>query len=98
MESPPTILKIRVTFAGGLTVDGVPASLEQLSATLMRVKAERGVVWYYRDEAMTDSDALAEGIMDLVVQHRLPISLSTKSDFSDYVDADGQSHPRKEII
>jgi hypothetical protein len=31
----------------------------------------------------------------LIVESKLPISLSTKSDFSDYVDEKGQSLPRK---
>jgi hypothetical protein len=29
-----------------------------------------------------------------VKKYGLPISLSSKSDFSDYIDASGQSHPR----
>jgi hypothetical protein len=34
-------------------------------------------------------------VVELVVKHRLPISMSTKPDFSDYVDGDGTSRPRK---
>jgi hypothetical protein len=33
-------------------------------------------------------------VLNLVVQHQLRISLSSKPDFSDYVDSKGVSHPR----
>ncbi|MFA7006063.1 MAG: hypothetical protein WC429_18610, partial [Verrucomicrobiia bacterium] len=33
-------------------------------------------------------------VMDVVAKHRLPISMSSKPDFSDFVDEKGVSHPR----
>jgi hypothetical protein len=34
-------------------------------------------------------------IVKLVVAHKLPISLSSKPDFSDYIDDEGHSHPQE---
>jgi hypothetical protein len=33
-------------------------------------------------------------VLRLVMGHRLPVSFSSKPDFSDYVDEAGASHPR----
>jgi hypothetical protein len=33
-------------------------------------------------------------VLRLVLDHGLPISLSSKPDFSDYIDPSGVSHPR----
>jgi hypothetical protein len=33
--------------------------------------------------------------IELVIKYRLPISMSTKADFADAIDANGRSQPRK---
>jgi hypothetical protein len=49
---------------------------------------------YYRENARSEAGSEAMSVIDLVVKYGLPISLSSKSDFSDYIDANGQSQPR----
>ena len=92
MESP--ILKVSVLVSGAVLLDGEPVSLEELGARLERLKADRPVIWYYREAAGGEPPAEAMQVMKLVVDHRLPISLCSKPDFSDYVDRKGVSHPR----
>ena len=38
---------------------------------------------------------LLERQLDLSIKYRLPISMSSKPDFSDYIDGSGQSRPRR---
>jgi hypothetical protein len=92
MASP--ILKVSVLVSGAVLLDGIPVSLEGLGAKLESVKADRPVVWYYREAAGGEPSAEAMQVMKLVVDSRLPISLCSKADFSDYVDRKGVSHPR----
>lgn len=92
MASP--ILKVSVLVSGAVLLDGEPTSLEELGARLESLKADRPVVWYYREAAGAEPPPEAMQVMKLVVDKRLPISLCSKPDFSDYVDRKGVSHPR----
>ena len=62
---------------------------------LEKVKAKRGTVWYYRESGKGEPPAQAIEVFKLIVENKLPVSLSTKPDFSDYVDENGQAQPRK---
>src|SRR5260370_23491348 len=73
--------------------DGQTGELEQLDAALERAKQDHGQVWYYR-EATGAAPPTGLAVIQPVVQRKLPISLSTKPDFSDWVDGQGVSHPR----
>jgi len=88
------ILKVSVLVSGAVLLDGEPTSLEELGARLDRLKADQPVVWYYREAAGGEPPPEAMQVMKLVVDKRLPISLCSKPDFSDYVDRKGVSHPR----
>jgi hypothetical protein len=92
MGSP--ILKVSVLVSGAVLLDGEQVSLEELGAKLESLKADRPVVWYYREAARGEPPAEAIQVMKLVVDRKLPISLCSKADFSDYVDRKGVSHPR----
>jgi hypothetical protein len=86
-------LKISVLASGAILADGQPVGLDHLDGMLRELKAGKGTVWYFR-EAAANPEAASMQVMKLVSQHKLPISMSTRSDFSDYVDAKGISHPR----
>src|ERR1700687_3920886 len=88
------ILKVSVLISGAVLLDGEPVSLEALDARLQSLKPQRPAVWYYREAAGGEPPAEAMQVMKLVVDNRLPISLSSKADFSDYVDLKGVSHLR----
>lgn len=92
MASP--ILKVSVLVSGAVHVDGESVSLERLGEKLESLKADRPVVWYYREAAGGEPPAEAMQVMKLVVDKKVPISLCSKPDFSDYVDRKGVSHPR----
>ena len=92
MGSP--ILRVSVLVSGAVYLDGEPVSIEELGTKLESLKADRPVVWYYREAAGAEPPPEAMQVMKLVVDSKLPISLCSKPDFSDYVDSKGVSHPR----
>jgi hypothetical protein len=59
-----------------------------------RLKKEGGAVWYYRQNPESEPAPSDLAVVELVFKIGLPISMSSKPDFSDYVDGKGQSHPR----
>lgn len=91
-------LKVKVLASGVILADEKPVTLEALESLLVVLKKEDGVVWYYRElGAENPSEEVVinvQKVLDLVTDNNLPITLSTKPDFSDYVDGKGQSHPR----
>ena len=90
------VAKISVLSSGKLLLDGKPTTLAALDATLAALKASHGVVWYYREAAETvEPPPVSSQVIELVIKHRLPVSMSTKPDFSNAVGADGRPHPRE---
>jgi hypothetical protein len=92
MTSP--ILKVSVLASGTVSLDGEEVSPAQLRERVLARKADRPVIWYYREAAQGEPPPEAMEVMKMVAENRLPISLSSKADFSDYVDLKGRSHPR----
>ncbi len=88
------VLKLSVLSSGAVLLDGQPVHFEQLQRALETAKRDEGIVWYYRESAAQSPPQHALQVLNLVVQNQLRISLSSKPDFSDYVDSKGQSHPR----
>jgi hypothetical protein len=78
-----------------ILLNGKPADLKSIGTEFRKLKAARGEIWYYRENPRSETHSNATAVIELVVKHQLPISMSTKPDFSDYVDRDGKSKPRK---
>lgn len=90
-----SVVKLSALANGQLLLDGRPVTLAALDSAFAALKSERGVVWYYRENAASEPSPEAMKAVELVIKHQLPISMSTKPDFSDVVDANGQSRPRE---
>jgi hypothetical protein len=90
----PLRLKISVLAKGALLLDGHPGTFEQLDSALARVKEAKGQVWYYRETAGGQPPAESLQVFQRIMALKLPVSLSSKPDFSDWVDTKGVSHPR----
>jgi len=88
------VLKLSVLSSGAVLLDGQPIRFEELQRALETAKRDEGIVWYYRESAAQAPPQHALKVLNLVVQNQLRISLSSKPDFSDYVDSKGVSHPR----
>jgi hypothetical protein len=87
-------MKLSVLATGQVLLDGTPVEMDALDLALAAAKGENKSVWYYREAAGKEPPPQAMAVIQLVVKHKLPISISSKPDFSDYVDAQGVSHPR----
>lgn len=88
-------IEVQVSSTGEIRVDGTPMSIDQVDARIAKLASEAGTVWYYCEGATGEPHPNAMRVIELVVKHRLPISMSSKPDFSDYIDDTGESHPRK---
>jgi hypothetical protein len=89
------ILKVSVLQSGKLLADGTEIPLDGLDTRLAQIKSQNGVVWYYREGGQSEPPPVAMEVMKLVVKHSLPVSMSSKPDFSDTIDERGISRPRK---
>lgn len=77
------VLKVSVFLSGKLLIDGAETSLAELDVRLGQTKAQNGVVWYYREILEDQPPALAIEVLKLILNHRLPVRLSTNPDFSE---------------
>jgi hypothetical protein len=94
-HAEPPHAKISALASGALLLNGQPADLASIEAEFKRLQAQHGEVWYHRDNPRAEPTRQAMSVIQLVIKYRLPITFSTKPDFSDYVDVStGRSHPR----
>ena len=87
--------KVSVLSSGKLLLNGSVSSLTALEAEFQRLKKANGSVWYYRERSAAEPPSEAMAVMELIVKYSLPVSMSSKADFSDHVDVHGKSAPRK---
>ena len=88
------VIRIQIMQNGPLLLDGKPSTIADVRAAVERAKEGKLAVWYYRENAdapATDSQMEA---LKIITDAGVPVSLSTKADFSDYVGEDGRSRPR----
>jgi hypothetical protein len=86
------IVKIWITKAGTVELNGRPAKLDAVGKALDDLVKQKGKVYYGRDDSEGPTPELSTKVIQLVIDRRLPIRLSTRKDFSDYVGEDGESH------
>jgi len=84
------ILRIALMRDGRITVDGSPATLDSLRASLKTLADQKGTVWYYREASEGEPPAEAREIIKAVIENHLPIRWSTRPDYSDAIGADGR--------
>lgn len=85
------VLKVAVFADGRLTVDGTTATIQSLQASLRIMSEKHGVVWYYREAGQQEPPPIAMNVMKTIADARLPIQLSSRPDYSDYIDEKGRS-------
>ena len=93
-SGPAPVARIRVSRAGEIWCDDVRTSLADLGPRLSQLREAQGAVWYYREDAGAEPVPEAMAVVRMVVEQRLPISMSTRADFGDVVQADGTTVPR----
>ncbi len=84
------ILKVALFADGRLTVDGAPATIQSLQASLHTLSEKHGKVCYYREGGQHEPPPIAMDVMKAVVEARLPIRLSSRPDYSDSIGFGGR--------
>lgn len=87
------VLKVKVLQSGKVFADDKIVTLDELDRQFADLKDKQGVVWYYREDGTAEPPVVATDVMDLVIKYELPVSFSSRPDFSDYIDDEG-SYPR----
>jgi hypothetical protein len=88
------ILKISVFKSGEIQANGAIVNLTTLEGLINNIASNNGSIWYYRESAQTTPPPQAMEVMKLIVKYKCPVSMSSKPDFSDYIDGNGNSIPR----
>jgi hypothetical protein len=89
------VAKVGVSADGRITLNGNPASMEEVRAAFAELsRVDNGVVWYYREAADAEPHPTAMLIIQAIVEARLPVSMSTSPDFSNVVGPDGSTRAR----
>jgi len=91
----PPVARISALASGKTLLNGKPSDVSALEKEFERLQKLKGVVWYYRENAQAEPRPEAMATIKLVIKYKLPISMSSRPDFSDYMDANGISRPRK---
>jgi hypothetical protein len=94
MHLEKTILKISVLSTNRVLLNGIEVAPNELFEALSEAEKLNGVVWYYRENPGEEPPPAASQVIQMVIDKKLPIIMSTKPDFSDYVDENGSSKPR----
>jgi len=80
------VVKISALSNGALLLNGKPTDLPRLEAALKSASTMGGEVWYYRENSAQEPPPSAMAAVQLVIKYRLPVSFSSKADFSDTID------------
>jgi hypothetical protein len=80
-------VKIWIAQNGAVQLDGKPAELSGVEDALAK---KPGVVLYGREGAQGEPHVNALKVIQMVVDNKLPIRMSTKPDFSDVIGPDGK--------
>ena len=88
-------VRIKVFVDGSIVADDQPVSLLQLDQRLSDLAKSQGLVLYHREAADTKAHPNASEVVKLIIKHRLPVSLSSNPDFSDWIDDRGVPRPRE---
>ena len=89
-DSNAPVLKIALTAKGHILLDGSPATIESLRASLKKLAEQKGVVLYYREASDREAPKEAADVIQAVIENQLPIRLSSRPDYSDAIGADGK--------
>jgi len=89
------VIKISVLESGAVLADGAAIELSDLDRRLAEIEQAHGVVWYFRENPAAEPPPVAQQVISLIVSHRLPVSMSSRPDFSDVIGPDGVSRPRE---
>jgi hypothetical protein len=90
---------LRITISalstGKVLLNGKHSTVAAVRRSLRNASAKSSTVCYYRESGKGEPPLQAIEVFKLIVESKLPVSLSSKPDFSDYLDEKGPPPPTK---
>lgn len=93
-RGPPAVLQLAVYRSGRITADGRDVDPSYLPGVLAGLRRTNGVVWLYREGAAGERHPNAALVARAIAAAHLPLTLSSRPDFSDVLPPDGTTPPR----
>jgi hypothetical protein len=87
-------VKVAVYADGHIVADGHEISLQQLRESFASLSKAHGSVIYFREFPQSEPHPNAMAVVEAIAEAPLPVSFSSKGDFSDVVLPDGTTNPR----
>jgi hypothetical protein len=87
-------IQVQSLRSGVIKVNGKPVTLIGLSEALEQIKSKMGSVLYYREGPDQKPTEHQTETFKAIVSAGVPLSMSSKPDFSDFIGPDGVSQPR----
>jgi len=88
------ILQVSVLSSNKVLLFGVEMELAELSIAFQDAAKNDGVVLYFNENNVKDNQSVSSQIVQMVIDHQLPITMSFEADFSDLVYPYGNLKPR----
>jgi hypothetical protein len=99
MTECPGAIYVVMNKQGDVQIDRKPVAIADVDRELARLRPAAHFVMYYRENAGVIPSGQASSnihaVMDSVMKLGLPLTLSSKPDFSDTIDGQGDSYPRR---
>jgi hypothetical protein len=92
-ERDMPVVHVRVSQAGEIELDGTIVTRGQLRTALAKVKAAGGGVLYYREKWNETPSEEAVKAFEVIRAAGVPVQMSSRPDFSDYIGPDGVPVP-----
>lgn len=95
LRADAPILTIKVLADGSILADDALTTLDTLNTHLPEFAKSHGLVWFYRENPNAEPQPAATDVLRLMLDHELPVCLSTRPDFIDIIQEGTESIPRR---
>jgi hypothetical protein len=92
---PDNNLKIMVLKNGEIRIANKIVTLREVEAKISQLTQSKGALWFYREPGRDTPPQQATEVIKIAVRYKVPVSVSSKPDFSDELDDKGNYIPRK---
>ncbi len=91
LRADAPILTVKVLADGSILADDAPTTLDALNTHLPVFAKAHGLVWFYHEHPNDPPPPAAADVLSLILDHELPICLSTQPDFFDIIEEEVES-------
>jgi hypothetical protein len=88
------VAKVSVYADGRIALDGRDVQIAELRSRFAKLSRDKGAVWHFREASSKEPPPNATLVIKAIIDAQLPVSMSSKADFSNVVLPDGTVRPR----